>query len=168
MPKGPLAHICLLVADLDQAVADWRRILGELDPGQLTEPLVRFDRFEAGEDVMAWATFSNPEGCEIQLLAPLNDGPLGRRLARHGEGVHHICFTSPDLPATVERLVAAGVALTSETLSQDPQLPWQWWTFVSPQASHGPLLEIAYPYRAVDGHWEPGERAGSPERDEQP
>jgi methylmalonyl-CoA/ethylmalonyl-CoA epimerase len=163
VPNGPLAHICLLVRDLDQAVEDWTKILKELDPAQLEQPLVRYDRFEAGEDVMSWATFVNPSGCEIQLMAPLNDGPLGRRLAKHGEGVHHICFTSPDLPGTVQRLEAAGVPLTGTELSQDPNMPWQWWTFITGAGSHGPLLELAYPYRPVDGKWEPGERTREPD-----
>jgi methylmalonyl-CoA/ethylmalonyl-CoA epimerase len=157
MPSGPFAHVCLLVRDLDQAIEDWRRILAELDPAQLELPIVRYDRFEAGGDVMSWATFVNPGGCEIQLLCPLNDGPLGRRLARHGEGVHHLCFTAPDLPEAVKRLAAGGVELTSPDLAQDPQLPWQHWTFVSPTTSHGVLVEVAYPYRAVDGRWEPGD-----------
>ena len=130
MPGGPLAHICLLVRDLDRAIADWTAILGELDPGQLVEPLV-VDRWEAGEDVMSSATFVNPGGCEIQLLCPLNDGPLGRRLGRRGEGVHHVCFTAPDLPAVVSRLAAKGVKLTSTELSRDPARDWQAWTFIS-------------------------------------
>ena len=75
---------------------------------------MRYDRFEAGGDIMSWANFVNPGGCEIQLLCPLNeDGPLGKRLAKRGEGVHHICFTTPDLEGSVDRLAEAGVELTS-------------------------------------------------------
>ena len=162
MPSGPLAHICLLVNDLDRAIDDWRTILGELDPGQLAEPIVRYDRFEAGDDVMAWACFVNPDGCEIQLCQPLNDGPMGRRLTERGECVHHICFTSRELPAAVARLAEKGVRLTSTELSQDASLPWQWWTFISPATSHGPLIELAYPYEAAEGKWRPAERG--PER----
>lgn len=154
MPGGPLAHICLLVRDLDQAIADWTAILGELDPSQLVEPIV-VDHWEAGEDVMSSATFVNPSGCEIQLLCPLNEGPLGRRLEKRGEGVHHVCFTAPDLPGAVARLAAKGVKLTSTELSEDPTRDWQAWTFISPESSHGPLIELAYPYRAVDGRWQP-------------
>jgi methylmalonyl-CoA/ethylmalonyl-CoA epimerase len=156
MPAGPLAHVCFLVRDLDRAIEDWRKILAVLDPAQLEQPIVRYDRFEAGGDEMAWATFANPHGCEIQLLCPLNDGPLGRRLERHGEGVHHIAFTNSELPDAVARLVDAGVKVTSTELTQDPLLPWQHWTFVSPESSHGLLVEVAYPYTPVDGRWEPG------------
>ena len=154
MPGGPFAHICLLVRDLDQAIADWRAILTEVDPGQLADPIV-VDHWEAGEDVMSSATFVNPSGSEIQLLCPLNDGPLARRLEKRGEGVHHICFTAADLPGAVERLAAKGVKLTSTELTQDPTRAWQAWTFVAPESSHGPLVELAYPYRAVGGRWEP-------------
>jgi len=156
--SGPLAHICLLVKDLDQAVEHWTKILEVLDPGQLVEPIVREDYFKSGEDEMAWATFSNPNGTEIQLMQPLNeDGPLGRRLARRGEGVHHICFTTPELRESIEQLEESGITLTTKRVWQDPGLPWQWWTFIAPESTHGPLVEVAHPYRPVNGKWEPGE-----------
>ena len=28
---------------------------------------------------------------------------------------------------------------------------------IAPESSHGPLVELAYPYRAVDGRWLPAE-----------
>jgi methylmalonyl-CoA/ethylmalonyl-CoA epimerase len=157
-----MAHICFVVRDLDAALADWTKILRELDPGQLEEPVVRVDRWEAGGDIMSSATFVNPSGCEIQLLCPLNDGPLGRRLEKRGEHVHHVCFTSPDLPGAVARLAESGIELTSTELQNDPAIPWQHWTFISPASSHGTLVELAYPYRPVDGEWLPGEGAPVP------
>jgi methylmalonyl-CoA/ethylmalonyl-CoA epimerase len=164
MPAGPFAHVAFLVKDLDQAIEDWKKILAVLDPAQLEQPIVRYDRFEAGGDIMSWATFVNPGGSEIQLLTALNeDGPLGQRLAKRGEGVHHICFTSPDLKGAVRRLVESGVEMTSEELSSDPNMPWQHWTFISPKTSHGSLVEVAYDYRAVGGKWEPGEGVPLPD-----
>ena len=157
MPSGPLAHICLLVRDLEQAVEDWTKILAVLDPAQLEQPPVR-QRWESGDDVMEAVTFANANGCEIQLLSALNDdGPVGRRLAKHGEGVHHICFTAPELPDAIDRLAESGVVLTSTELSRDPEVPWQAWTFISPESTHGPYVELAYPYRPVDGRWEPAD-----------
>jgi methylmalonyl-CoA/ethylmalonyl-CoA epimerase len=155
MPAGPLAHICLLVEDLDRAIDDWTKILGVLDPQQLQERIVRYDAFEGGDDRMRWATFVAPGGTEIQLMEPGPDTPLGRRLAKHGEHVHHICFTTADVAATMERLRDAGVA-TSDTVSQDPNMPWQQWSWVLPASTHGTLVEVARPYRAVDGRWQEG------------
>jgi methylmalonyl-CoA/ethylmalonyl-CoA epimerase len=162
MPGGPLAHICFVVRDLDRAVEDWTKILGVLDPAQLAEKVVRVDRWEAGGDIMSSATFVNPAGCEIQLLCPLNDGPLGKRLEKRGEHVHHVCFTSPDLPNAVAKLAESGIELTSTELQHDPAVPWQYWTFISPASSHGTLVELAYPYEPVDGEWLPGEGAPVP------
>ena len=82
MPSGPLAHICLLVNDLDQAVEDWTKILRALDPEQLTTQIVRYDEFSGGDGSMRWATFVSHHGAEIQLMQPAEDTPLGRRLAR--------------------------------------------------------------------------------------
>ncbi len=155
MPNGPLAHICFMVADLDESIAQWTKILQVCDPGQLVEPIVRMDRFEAGGDVMAWATFVNPNGCEIQLMQPIS-GRLKGRLDKHGEGVHHIAFCRPDLPDVIEKLDANGVKLTSRELAQDPLLPWQAWTFISPESASGLMVELAYTYKPVDGHWEKG------------
>lgn len=162
MPGGPMAHICFVVRDLEKALEDWTKILRELDPDQLVEPVVKVDRWEAGGDVMSSATFVNPSGCEIQLLCPLNDGPLGKRLEKRGEHVHHICFTSPDLPNAVARLAENGIELTSTELQHDPAMPWQYWTFISPASTHGTLVELAYPYVPVDGEWLPGEGAPVP------
>ncbi len=151
MPSGPLAHICLLVGDLDQAVAQWTEILGVLDPRQLEERLVRYDDFEGGADRMRWATFVNPDGAEIQLMQPDPDTPLGERLAKHGEGVHHICFTTDSPEDAKERLDAAG--LKTGSVSADPNMPWQRWTWIMPGSANGTLVEVARPYVASDGRW---------------
>ena len=110
MPSGPLAHVCLLVKDLDEAIEHWTKLLEILDPGQLEQRIVRYDAFEGGEDRMRWATFVNPGGAEIQLMEPDPDSPLGRRLAKHGEGVHHVCFTTDNPDEAARRLAEAGVS----------------------------------------------------------
>ena len=153
MPSGPFAHVCLLVEDLDKAVEDWTKLLKVLDPGQLEEPLVRYEDFEGGEDRMRWATFVSHGGAEIQLMEPSADSPLGRRLAKHGEHVHHICFTTDDPDETARRLAEEGLS-TSGEVSSDPTMPWQRWTWVLSDSAHGTLVEVARPYRAVDGKWE--------------
>jgi methylmalonyl-CoA/ethylmalonyl-CoA epimerase len=156
MPSNALAHICFLVADLDRAIADWTKLLRVLDPGQLEAPIVRYDSFEAAEDNMRWATFVSHSGPEIQLMEPGANTPLGRRLAKHGEHVHHICFTTPDVPGTMRELQEEGVELQSTETFKDPTMPWQEWSWVPPAATHGTLVEVARPYRAVDGKWESG------------
>jgi methylmalonyl-CoA/ethylmalonyl-CoA epimerase len=157
MPRGAFAHVCILVKDLEQGIENWTKILGSFDPDQVKQPIVR-QHWESGDDIMEAATFVSPNGCEIQLLQPLNeDGPVGRRLARYGEGVHHLCFVHKDLPEKISELAEKGIKLTSTELSGDPEMPWQGWTFVSPESSGGVFVELAYPYKPVDGKWTPGE-----------
>lgn len=156
MPSNSFAHICMLVKDLDRAIEDWTKILRVLDPDQLEEPIVRYEHFEAGGDTMRWATFVSHNGPEIQLMEPGPETPLGQRLAKRGEHVHHICFTTPDVPRTMALLEEEGVELKSDEVFSDPTMPWQEWSWVPPAATHGPLVEVARPYRAVDGKWESG------------
>jgi len=153
MPS-PFAHVCLIVEDLDKAIADWTAILKVLDPRQLEEPVVRYDDFTGGDDEMRWACFVSPTGTEIQLCEPAPDTPLGRRLAKRGEHVHHLCFTVSDVPGAVRELADAGLDTDVDNTYSDPNLPWQTWTWVMPTSAHGVLVEIAKPYKAVDGTWE--------------
>lgn len=153
MPSGPLAHICLLVRDLDKAVEDWTKILGVLDPGQLDKKIVRYEDFEGGEDRMRWATFVSDHGAEIQLIEPAPNTPLGRRLDKHGEHVHHICLTTSDVEGSLDALRKQGVE-TVGGVSRDPAMPWQEWGWVSAKSAHGVLVEVAKPYRTKnDGSW---------------
>jgi methylmalonyl-CoA/ethylmalonyl-CoA epimerase len=155
MPSGPMAHVCLMVNDLDKAIEDWQKILGVLDPGQLEEQLVRYDEFEGGEDEMRWVTFV-ANGTEIQLMEPAPDTPLGRRLAKHGEHVHHICFTTGDVAGSAKKLADSGLSVDVDNTYSDPGMPWQEWTWVLPDSAHGVLVEIARPYKAVEGKWADG------------
>ena len=120
-----MAHICLLVKDLDRAIEDWTKILAVLDPEQLREPLVRYDDFEGGADQMRWVTFVANHGAEIQLVEPAPDTPMGRRLAKHGESVHHICFTTTDVPGAARQLADSGLEVDAENTYSDPATPWQ-------------------------------------------
>lgn len=155
MPSGPFAHVCMLVFDLDQAIEDWTKILRALDPGQLERQIVRYDEFFGGDDRMRWATFVSDHGAEIQLMEPDPDSPLGKRLAKVGEHVHHLCFTTDDPGAVSQRLADEGLNAKTEVYSDD-STPWQRWTWVMPDSVHGTLLEIARPYKAVDGKWVSG------------
>ena len=155
MPSGPFAHVCILVEDLDRAIDDWTKILSVLDPGQLERQIVRYDEFDGGGDGTRWATFVSDHGAEIQLMEPDPESHLGQRLAKHGEGVHHVCFTADDPEAVSEQLAAQGIAVSGET-NMGPELPWQRWNWVLPQSAHGTLVEVARPYKAVDGRWEEG------------
>ncbi|CAH1663824.1 MULTISPECIES: VOC family protein [unclassified Chelatococcus] len=157
MPSGPFAHVCLLVRNLDEAVDHWTKILSVLDPKQLEKRVVRYDGFEGGEDRMRWATFVSDHGAEIQLMEPAPNTPLGRRLEKYGEGVHHIALTTNDVEGSLAALKEKGIDSVGE-ISGDPEMSWQKWGWISPKHAHGVLVEVAKPYKSKgDGKWYPAE-----------
>ena len=82
-------------------------------------------------------------GSEIELLEPLSaESPVGRFLERKGEGLHHICFQTPDVAAELEGLKAKGV----ELIDQQPRRGLAGMIcFLHPKASRGVLVELATP-----------------------
>jgi methylmalonyl-CoA/ethylmalonyl-CoA epimerase len=156
MPSSPFAHVCMVVRDLDQAVADWTKILRVLDPGQLEQRIVKYDEFSSGEDVgMKWATFVNDHGTEMQFIQPAPGTPMGHRLEKVGEHVHHLCFTTDDVPGAMEKLRAEGIDLPGGgAVYNDPDMTWQKWSWVGAKSTHGCLIEVASHYESRnDGNW---------------
>ena len=156
MPSGPFAHVCMLVKDLDTAIANWTKILGVLDPASLEKRIVKYDEFSGGADAgMKWATFVNDHSTEIQFIQPAPGTPLGDRLEKVGEHVHHLCFTTDDVPQTMEKLKAEGLQLLGGGQTyNDPDMDWQKWSWVGPKSAHGVLIEVASPYESHDdGKW---------------
>ena len=80
---------------------------------------------------------------EIELLQPLSaESPVGKFLERKGEGLHHICFQTPDVDADLEALKAKGV----ELVDQKPRRGIAGMIcFLHPKASRGVLVELATP-----------------------
>src|SRR5690606_25748633 len=137
-------------------VEDWTKILRVLDPGQLKEPIVRVDSFSSGADEgMKWATFVSDHGTEIQFIQPGPGTPLGERLEKVGEHVHHLCFTTNDVPGAMAKLSAEGIqVLGGGQTYKDADMPWQNWSWVGPKSAHGVLIEVAAPYEThEDGQW---------------
>jgi len=146
----------MLVKDLDQAVEDWTKILKVLDPKSLEKRLVKYETFSSGADAgMRWATFVNEQSTEIQFIQPGKGTPLGDRLDTVGEHVHHLCFTTDDVPGTMEKLRAEGLHLMGGGKTfNDPDMTWQKWSWVGPKSAHGVLIEVASPYESHDdGLW---------------
>ncbi len=54
-------------------------------------------------------------GSYVQLLQPTRpDSPVGKFLARHGEGVHHVGYGVDDIAASLEQLGLQGVPLVDQ------------------------------------------------------
>lgn len=82
-------HVGIVVRNVDDALPYWRDTLGLRVTGDelAEEPGVRLVYLDAGTT-------------SIQLVEPVRDhSTLHAWLDRRGEGLHHVCFVTPDLEA---------------------------------------------------------------------
>ncbi len=80
---------------------------------------------------------------EVELLEPLGaDSGIGRFLARRGEGLHHLCFETPDVSGALVALKDRGAELIDT--APRPGLAGQI-AFMHPRACSGVLVELATP-----------------------
>jgi methylmalonyl-CoA epimerase len=77
----------------------------------------------------------------LELLeATSDDSTIARFIAKHGEGLHHICMRVPDLAAAVAKLKSDGVRLVSNEIKTGAG--GHRYVFVHPQSTAGVLLEL--------------------------
>lgn len=123
-------HVGIAVNDLDAALAGYRRIFN-------VEPLYR----EVVEEQGVEEAMIPIGGTFIQLLQPLGDDtPVGRFLAKRGEGMHHLALAVMDIDRALESLSAEGAELIDEkarTGSRGTRI-----AFVHPRTLGGTLIEL--------------------------
>ena len=123
-------HVGIAVADLEAAVAEYRRLLG-------VEPVHRERVEDQGVEEVLFAVGSS----YIQLLGALGpDTPVGRALASRGPGVHHVAYRVDDAAAALAHLRAGGARLVDDEPrpgSRDTLI-----AFVHPKAMGGVLVEL--------------------------
>lgn len=77
----------------------------------------------------------------IELLEPTTeDSPVGKFLAKRGEGLHHVALHVDDISATLEALKAKGTRLISDEIQTGAG--GHLYFFVHPSSAGGVLLEI--------------------------
>ena len=87
----------------------------------------------------------------VELLAPLGaDTPIGKFLAKHGPGLHHVAYQVDDIDSTLRALKQAGLALIDE----QPRVGIRGSrvAFMHPRATAGVLTEIVEPARGSEAH----------------
>ena len=132
-PLGPIHHVAIIVRSIDDALPRYRSLFGfkpEEDPIVFASQAVRLCFLPTGPDPSA----------RIELVEPIDrDSGVARFLATHGEGVHHVCLATQDLPATLEALAAA----EADLIDRQPR-PGAHGTvaFVHPRTLNGVLWEL--------------------------
>jgi methylmalonyl-CoA/ethylmalonyl-CoA epimerase len=125
-----LHHTAIAVRDLDGALERFRSLYG-------VEPLYR----EVVEEQDVEEAMIPLGGSYLQLLMPLSpDGPVGRFVAKRGEGLHHVAIQVVDIDRALEDLRAQGAELVDE----QPRVGGGGHriAFVHPRAFAGTLVEL--------------------------
>jgi methylmalonyl-CoA/ethylmalonyl-CoA epimerase len=131
-------HVAIAVRRLSDAYHLYRDLFGL--------PLVR-EAAIADQGVRAALLAAGDS--EIELLEPLDaNGGVARFLARYGEGLHHVCFETPDVGAELTAAKDKGAELIDAT--PRPGLAGQI-GFLHPRACAGVLVELATPVVEVAG-----------------
>jgi methylmalonyl-CoA/ethylmalonyl-CoA epimerase len=126
-----ISHLGLAVKDLDAAIALYEGVFG----------LKIAHRWVAEQDRLEAASFRVGD-LEIELMRPLeDDSPVGRFIARRGEGIHHIAYRVDDVGKSLEAARESGV----ETIDERPRSGGGGRTlvgFLHPKSTFGVLTEL--------------------------
>ena len=126
-----ISHLGLAVKDLDAAIQLYEQVFG----------LKVAHRWVAEADRMEAASFRVGD-LEIELMQPLaDDSPVGKFIAKRGEGIHHIAYRVEDVADALHKAREAGVATIDET----PRAGGDGKTligFLHPRSTFGVLTEL--------------------------
>jgi methylmalonyl-CoA/ethylmalonyl-CoA epimerase len=97
---GPVHHVAIVVRSIEASLARYRELFGlepEAPPAEFPPQRVRLCFLPTGTD----------PAVRIELIEPLDEeSGVARFLAARGEGLHHVCFLTDDLPASLDALAA--------------------------------------------------------------
>jgi methylmalonyl-CoA epimerase len=120
----------IAVSDLDQSIELYRSVFGA--------ELV--DR-KANEKEGLAAAFMRMGDSELELMAPMrDDSPVGKFLAKHGPGLHHVAYAVPDIAQALEAALASGL----ELIDVEPRMGMHGSriAFIHPKSAGGVLTEL--------------------------
>ncbi len=125
-----IEHLGIAVKDIEQANTLYERLLGVAPYKQ-----------EAVESEAVITSFFKVGDSKIELLASTReDGPIGKFIAKKGEGIHHIAFDVDDIELELDRLEKEGFQLINKTPKSgaDNKLV----AFLHPKSTNGVLIEL--------------------------
>ncbi len=125
-----LDHVSIGVRDLAAA----RRLFVDVLGG---EPLRDVGQNES--ENFQWTTFKLG-GKKLELVAALEpgEGGVGRYLAKHGEGFHHLSISVENLEQAIEYFESHGLRVLAPN-TQNPD--WKH-CYLHPQDTHGALIQV--------------------------
>jgi methylmalonyl-CoA epimerase len=130
---GAIHHVAVVVRSIDKALPRYERLLGwraEAEPFIFPTQGVR----------LCFLSSTAGPGARIELVEPVEtDSGVARFLESRGEGVHHICLVSTDLPTDLAMLAAA----EAELIDREPRAGAHGRVaFIHPRTLNGVLWEL--------------------------
>lgn len=123
-------HLGVAVEDLDDAVESYERLFGATVEHRATV-----------EDQGVEAASIRLGESRVELLASLGEEtPVGKFLAKRGQGMHHVAYEVADLPAALRELLDGGAELIDDAPREG--LFGLQVAFVHPDSVHGVLSEL--------------------------
>jgi methylmalonyl-CoA/ethylmalonyl-CoA epimerase len=125
-------HVGLVVRRLEDGLGFWQEALG-----------LRVSKQATVQDQGVRAALLPIGRSEIELLEPTNPaGGVAKFLEKRGEGLHHVCFETPDVAAELAAARGQGFPLIDETPRQGLA---GMIGFLHPKGTCGVLVEFATP-----------------------
>jgi methylmalonyl-CoA epimerase len=133
---GPVHHVAIVVRSLEDSLPRYQELFGFTPTAEPIEPpgqAVRVVFLPTGPDPAAM----------IELIEPIDDeSGVARFLASRGEGLHHVCLRSDDLPRDLAALAAAEARLIDEHPRPGAHGSV---AFIHPETLNGVLWELVRP-----------------------
>lgn len=133
MTIGSIHHVAVVVRSIDEALPRYRALFGWRPDGET------FD-FPTQGVRLCFLAAADGEGARIELVQPVDpEGGVARFLESRGEGIHHVCLASSDLPADLNALAAA----EAELIDREPRAGVHGRVaFIHPRTLNGVLWEL--------------------------
>lgn len=123
-------HVGIIVRDLDKAVKLYKELLDM--------PMIL-------EENQGWiSAIITTESGKLELMQPTNeDGPVGKALAKRGEGIHHLAIEVDDVQTYLNKAEQLGLTL----IDKHPRIGSgeRMIAFIHPRDLNGVLLEFNMP-----------------------
>jgi methylmalonyl-CoA/ethylmalonyl-CoA epimerase len=133
MTIGPIHHVAIVVRSIEASLPRYRSLFG-LEPE--TEPM-----HFASQRVRLCFLPTGPEpAARLELVEPVDaESGVARFLLTHGEGLHHVCLLTEDLPRSLEAVAAH----EAELIDREPREGAHGQVaFVHPRTLNGVLWEL--------------------------
>ena len=124
-------HIGIAVNSLAEAIPAFAAILG----GNPSEEQ------EVPSEHVRVVFFGDSPGRVELLESTDSDSPIARHIVRRGPGFHHVCFTTPNLEAALERADVEGIEVIEPRIRTGAD--GKRIAFLHPGSTSGVLIELA-------------------------